>query len=73
MYFPGMSISGYQIVPNTLSSDEISKFAKTCHSKSPESVVTMDDLISKPVRGIDVIVPSQCDSEYSNKRHLYSN
>lgn len=58
----GMSISGYQIVPNTMSSDEISKFAKTCHSKSPESVVTMDDLISKPVRGIDVIVPSQCDS-----------
>lgn len=73
MYFPGMSISGYQIVPHTMSSDEISKFANTCHSKATQSVVTMDDLISKPVRGIDVIVPSQCDSEYSNKRHLYFN
>lgn len=68
-----MSISGYQIIPHTMSSDEISKFANNCHSTSAQSVVTMDDFISKPVRGIDVIVPSKCDSEYSNKHHFYFN
>lgn len=67
-----MSTSGYQIVPHTMSSNEISNFANTCHSKSAQSVITMDDFISKPVRGIDVIIPSQCNSEYSNKHHLYS-
>lgn len=58
----GMSISGYQIVPNSMSSDDISHFANTCHSKSVQSVVTVNDFIGKPLRGVDVIAPSKCDS-----------
>lgn len=60
-----MSISGYQIVPNSMSSDDISHFANTCHSKSVQSVVTVNDFIGKPLRGVDVIAPSKCDSEYN--------
>lgn len=58
----GMFISGYQIVPNPVSSDDILQFANTCHSKSAQSVVTMDDFIRKPLSGIEVIAPSKCDS-----------
>lgn len=71
LYFPGMSISGYQVVPRRMLSDEVLKFANTCHSKSTQAIVTMDDFISKPSKGIDVITPSQCDSEYRNKHHWY--
>lgn len=38
--------------------DEILKFVKICYLKLLELVVIMDDLISKFVRGIDVIVLS---------------
>lgn len=60
-----MSISGFQIVPNPMSSDDILQFVNTCHSKSAQSVVTLNDFIGKPLRGVKVIAPSKCDSEYN--------
>lgn len=58
----GMSISGYQIVPIPMSSNDILQFARTCHSKSAQSVVTVNDFIGKPLSGIEVIAPSKCNS-----------
>lgn len=66
-----MSISGYQIVPISMSSDDILQFANTCHSKPAQSVGTLDEFISKPLSGVEVITPSKCDSEYNDKHHLY--
>lgn len=61
-----MSISGYQIVPIPMSSNDILQFARTCHSKSAQSVVTGNDFIGKPLSGIEVIAPSKCNSEYNS-------
>lgn len=73
LYFAGMTISGYQIVPNPMSSVDISQSASSCHSKSALSVVTLDDFISKPLSGVELIAPSKCDSEYIDKHNLCFN
>lgn len=71
LYISETYITGYQIIAKPMSSGEISQTANNCHSKSIHSVITMDNLVSKTLSGIEVIAPSQCNSEYNNKLHLY--
>lgn len=60
----GVYISGYHVVPKALSGNEILQITKSCHTNNVASIISMDDLKGKSGVGLQLIVPSQCSSEY---------
>nr|XP_022288701.1 sushi, von Willebrand factor type A, EGF and pentraxin domain-containing protein 1-like isoform X2 [Crassostrea virginica] len=58
----GVVISGYQIILQPLSVEQILSSAKTCHAKFTDSYISMTDLSTAASKGVEMIVPSQCDS-----------
>ena len=63
-FFTGVVISGYQIILQPLSVEQILSSAKTCHAKFTDSYISMTDLSTAASKGVEMIVPSQCDSKY---------
>ncbi|XP_056008481.1 uncharacterized protein LOC125664654 [Ostrea edulis] len=58
----GVFLSGYQVMPQPFSRDQIVEIAKTCSSKSVHSFISMEDLKNGNSSGIEMIVPSKCDN-----------
>lgn len=50
-------------MPQPFSRDQIVQVAKTCSSKSAQSIISMEDLKNANPSGVEIIVPSQCDSK----------
>ena len=65
-FFTGIVISGYQIILEPLSVDQILSSAKTCHVQFTDSHITMADLSNGALEEMELIAPSQCDSKYIN-------